>query len=280
MSMTKKEVNTWLKENNRTREEMQKYWDDLIGLNTIVTNLAANGINWDKTNTSILDSLPTAMELTLQRKKEKEELERLRKEKEERELQEKENYENNFASIILDKIDKKEDLSKKELSKLVDEYSIDYKHYDKRRWHQQVESIVQIKNRYFSVLWDCGLTEMQENEYPYQPTEVYKEEEIVAKVSEIWIDTKPMTNENVLETNYINKWKPILENEKVSKKNIALCEKELIDMLQKENEVSATIVNMAYQKAKMICEEKDIKSILVFTKMFCDMAYEVLDYVK
>ena len=54
---------------------------------------------------------------------------------------------------------------------------IDERQYDEpRRWSRFVTSICQIGDRYFSVDWDQGLTEYQENEYMWQPYEVTKHE--------------------------------------------------------------------------------------------------------
>lgn len=40
-----------------------------------------------------------------------------------------------------------------------------------RRWSRTMESIVKIKDRYFKITWEKGLTEMQEDECYYNPEE-------------------------------------------------------------------------------------------------------------
>ena len=60
---------------------------------------------------------------------------------------------------------------------LIWEYGLSDESYDKpRRWNQIVEGVVYINGRYFSVCYDRGLTEMQENDYSIYTSilEVYK----------------------------------------------------------------------------------------------------------
>ena len=72
---------------------------------------------------------------------------------------------------ILTKIDSGEKLSEKELKFLV-EYEIERHAGENRRWTRSIESIVEIGGRHFSVDWEEGLTECQENEFYEQPVEV------------------------------------------------------------------------------------------------------------
>lgn len=74
---------------------------------------------------------------------------------------------------ILNKIDNGEKLTGFELSELTCN-DIERECGDNGRWSRSVESICQIGDRYFSIVWEQGLTERQENEYYNQPVEVNK----------------------------------------------------------------------------------------------------------
>lgn len=76
-----------------------------------------------------------------------------------------------YEKVLLEKIDNNEKLSKSEIRELVCN-SIEDQYGDNDRWTRSVESIVQIGNRFFSICWEEGLTEYQENEYYSQPIEV------------------------------------------------------------------------------------------------------------
>ena len=41
-----------------------------------------------------------------------------------------------------------------------------------RRWSRAMQTILNIKDKYFSIEWDCGLTEKTENVFYNQPKEV------------------------------------------------------------------------------------------------------------
>lgn len=78
-----------------------------------------------------------------------------------------------YEKVLLEKIDNNEKLSESEIRELVCN-SIEDQYGDNNRWTRGVESIVQIGNRFFSICWEEGLTEYQENEYYSQPVEVEK----------------------------------------------------------------------------------------------------------
>ena len=74
-------------------------------------------------------------------------------------------------------------LSEGELDDLVSEWEIERTAYgDNRRWTRSVESIIEVEGRLFSIDWEQGLTESQENNYPNQPVEVERETIMVEKV--------------------------------------------------------------------------------------------------
>lgn len=80
---------------------------------------------------------------------------------------------NEFEIDMINKITNGEKLSKNELRDLV-EFEIDRIEGDDRRWSRTITSICELDGRYFKLVWEHGLTEMQENEYYNQPYEVKK----------------------------------------------------------------------------------------------------------
>lgn len=174
MASKVKGLNTWLKENGYTYEQMQAYWDELIEINVTVKALHKSGVNWDCTNLTLIAKLPTEKERTLKRKEEQLAAEEKAKAEEERIQREKEYYNKHFEEIIVQKIDNKEDLTEKELNKLVCEYEYDTAEGDSGRWTKMMYTVVQLCGRFFEIVWQKGLTEYQENEYNDQPYEVHK----------------------------------------------------------------------------------------------------------
>lgn len=83
-----------------------------------------------------------------------------------------EQYEIDF----LEKYDRGEKFSEGELKEFVFELLewAGEKEGEEHRWYRKVQTIVKVGERYFSILWNRGLTELQENEFPYQPKEVIK----------------------------------------------------------------------------------------------------------
>lgn len=102
----------------------------------------------------------------------------------------------NFEKEILVKIDSGEELSERELSRLVFDYEFDQAgNGNMGRWTEHMNTIVLIGERYFSIKWDRGLTERQENEFSGQPVEVFKKEyEKTITVTE-WIELDEGTAE-------------------------------------------------------------------------------------
>lgn len=78
-----------------------------------------------------------------------------------------------FEKVLLEKIDKGEKLNESEIQDLI-EYEFERKHGENRRWTRTVTSIIELGDRYFSINWEEGLTEYQENMYYNQPIEVEK----------------------------------------------------------------------------------------------------------
>ena len=70
-----------------------------------------------------------------------------------------------FEQYIIDKYDNKEPLTEKEVRELIWNYDYERIEGENRRWARWVYVIVKLKDRYFRVGFDEGLTEMQPNEY-------------------------------------------------------------------------------------------------------------------
>ena len=102
----------------------------------------------------------------------------------------------NFEKEILVKIDSGEELSERELSRLVFDYEFDQAgNGNMGRWAEHMNTIVLIGERYFSIKWDRGLTECVENEFWHRPVEVFKKEyEKTITVTE-WIELDEGTAE-------------------------------------------------------------------------------------
>lgn len=77
---------------------------------------------------------------------------------------------------ILEKLDRHENLTIRELKYLVYECEIDTIEGEDGRWTRSVTTIAKLGGRTFSIDWGRGLTEMQENEFFDQPMEVFKHE--------------------------------------------------------------------------------------------------------
>lgn len=169
-----KEQKQWMKENGYTEKQMDEFWLDNIDTNWIIRNLNNNGMTWRDMNMSCVMNLPTQKERDLEAIKKKEEEERAKMEAEAKAKAEREYYEEHFEEIMVAKILNGEKLTEREIKELVWDYEVDREEGDNRRWTRSVTSIVRLCDRYFSIDWEQGLTECQENEYYNQPYEVVK----------------------------------------------------------------------------------------------------------
>jgi len=94
---------------------------------------------------------------------------------------------NNFENDIINKIDNNEELTENELSQAVFKFGIANDYGENRRWTRIVTTIIKLFNRTFSVDWEEGLTENQDDGFYNQPYEVeLKIYDKVIKVEE-WI---------------------------------------------------------------------------------------------
>lgn len=168
------EQKEWMKSAGYTESQIDSFWNENINTNHIIKNLSSNGMTWRDMNLSCVKQLPTQKERDkkiLEEKAQKDEAERLEQEKKK---QEREYYREHFREIMLAKIDAKENLTEKELSEVVFGYEVDTEYGDNRRWTRTVTTIVELLGRFFSIDWEEGLTESQENEFYNQPVEVKK----------------------------------------------------------------------------------------------------------
>lgn len=88
---------------------------------------------------------------------------------------------------IFEDLQNGENLREDDLRYLVWNYEIDRENGENRRWSRTVTSIVEIGGKTYSIDWEEGLTECQENSFYDQPIEVRKHEyEKTIKVTE-WL---------------------------------------------------------------------------------------------
>lgn len=99
------------------------------------------------------------------------------------------------VKLIIKKILNKEELSEHEVySIIIEEFSPDIKvveenSYGNRRWTETRGIVIQIENRYFTLWWESGLTEYQENYYPVQIAEEVRPQKKMIEITE-WISVK------------------------------------------------------------------------------------------
>lgn len=167
-----KEQRAWMKEAGYTESQLDALWNSNIDTNTVIRSLNAHGMTWRDMNLSCVKQLPTQKERDLTAISEKAAKELSEKEAKEKRLQEEKYYTEHFEEIMLSKIECNDELTRKELSTLVYEYGIETEHGDNRRWTRTNTTIVNLMNRHFSIDWEEGLTECQENEFYNQPVEV------------------------------------------------------------------------------------------------------------
>lgn len=93
---------------------------------------------------------------------------------------------------------KNKTFTEEELQELVQDYlftnqgdKIEYEIVDTiyddelNRWSRNVQTIIKYKNKYYSILWEEGLTEYQDNGFYEQPYEVVKKTKVIEQ--DYWI---------------------------------------------------------------------------------------------
>ena len=173
----KKEINPWLKESGYTWKQMDDFWDECCEVNWKCDMIKKSGKSWNDMTMYQIKQLPTLKETTSEQLRKKEEEDNKLKEEEQKKKDYDKYYFANFDEIMVDKIDKGEELTEKELKMMVfecKEVSLD--EGENRRWSRTNTSIIELCGRFFSINWEEGLTENQDNEFYWQPFEVRKEE--------------------------------------------------------------------------------------------------------
>lgn len=80
-----------------------------------------------------------------------------------------------YDAEILQKIESNTRLTQRELSMIPWEHDVvDTIKGENRRWSRSVTTVFLLGDKTFALDWEQGLTEMQENEFHYQPYEVKK----------------------------------------------------------------------------------------------------------
>ena len=96
---------------------------------------------------------------------------------------------------VIKKILNKKTLSEHEVHFIIaEELSPDIKiveenSYDHGRWTEIRDQVIQIENRYFTLWYEAGLTEYQENYYPTQIAEEVRPQKKMVEITE-WISVK------------------------------------------------------------------------------------------
>lgn len=130
--------------------------------------------------------------------------------------------EKSWEEEIIDKINNGISLSEDELKELVfDGYSVQTDYGENRRWVRSVDDIIKLEDRngnkyFYSISWEEGLTEMQENEFFDQPERVYPYEKVTVNKQELFTNDKLIAddfNNNSIDLNFV---KGVLENNSIS----------------------------------------------------------------
>lgn len=80
----------------------------------------------------------------------------------------------------------KKPIESNDLWTLISNYSVEEIEIDHGRWSFYVETIIEFHGKYYSICWDRGLTELQENEIGSQILEEVKKVKIIKEV-EAWV---------------------------------------------------------------------------------------------
>jgi hypothetical protein len=91
-----------------------------------------------------------------------------------------------FDEKFLEAYDSGEEFTERAIEEMVWIGSVDEIKFGKRRWSETTQSILKMGDRFFSIDWECGLTEMQEDSFMNQPVEVEKVVKEVVAISTTW----------------------------------------------------------------------------------------------
>lgn len=164
-SAKKKDIDTFLKDNNLTRVDMQKIYEECIEINHKVRALSKL-YAWYELPINIIMQLPTCKENTLKVIAEKELVEKKEQEERKQREKEKEYYEDNFETIMYHKIINGEPLTEKEIARITFVYEVEERPLSAPdRWTTPWETIVELRGKRFSIKWNRANTEYQENNF-------------------------------------------------------------------------------------------------------------------
>lgn len=194
-----------LKDLGVTKDDMKRFWKECIEVNHKVRALDNSGRTWKDLPESQMRKLPTLKEETLRKLAEAEATkendaltEEIKWAKAEEPVAEAHNDDgySNYEHELIRKIDSGELLTERELSSLVYEFEVETEEGSDHRWTREMTTIAEICGRTFEIYWMKGLTEMQENEFWDQPTEVKKVQtvDIVKKTEWVGIDSAKVSN--------------------------------------------------------------------------------------
>lgn len=145
------EISAYLKTHNEIATD--RLWNDVCRFDETFRRLKESGKSWRDLPISAIEKLPE-----------------------------------HFVNYAVKKIDKGETLTDEEIEKFYNETShVSEERGENERWTRPVTTIVEACGRYFRILWDEGLTEMNSDNFFEQPTEVTKhtyEKTIVVTVTE------------------------------------------------------------------------------------------------
>lgn len=181
-----KEHLEWMKEAGYTAADMDKFWQENYGTNSVVTNLTDHGYTWRDMNLCVIQKLPTQKERDAESLRQKREAEIAAEEAARKEAEAKKYYQDHFEEIMIKKIETNENLTEKELRTLVYEYNEHTEYGDDHRWTREAFTVVKLCDRYFGIDWMKALTEMGEDEFYNQPYEVKQVEKVV--VTKEWVE--------------------------------------------------------------------------------------------
>jgi hypothetical protein len=179
---TKKEIKSFLKEQNLTETEMTVLYENLASTNKLVRVMIEKGKRWQDWNLYIFRDIKS------QKQSDVESLRLITESEQSAAIDKKEKkiaddyYYEHFLEIMFKKIEDKENLTEQELLELVD-YEFDREEGDSGRWTQNISSYIKndINGKLYCINWECGLTEYQENEFYQQPYEVVKKERVITE---------------------------------------------------------------------------------------------------
>ena len=184
VNTTVKERKALLKELGYTEEDMQRFYDEAAEVNSKIQMLVKAGINWTQLTQYQMRQLPGLKERTLEQLAEQKKQEEAEHEAKKQKQSEKEYYNEHFEEIMLDKIEKGEKLTEKELNTLVSEYEHARKESSQvYKNMRDVETIVKLGDKYFCINWTEDLGDWGEHMFSKQPYEVKLVERVI-KVEE------------------------------------------------------------------------------------------------